>query len=284
MITLTITLTVWAWALPTNVALADGTFLCSPSQGAASATDAGKCVNRIYNMSIVVASIAAIVMIVIAGYLYMFSGGREDQTSKAKSLIISSLGGIVILLTGFLLLKQINPNLLLFKGISPTPIQRKEWVLPDGTLLYSDIQPSGTSPIGDQGNDLKQCPEGRQTIPTSLANRAGEVGCKSLIDALGLVKAQADTISVKFTVTDAYGPNHASLCHIKYGTCADLVPTNQTADSWNRLCKAIKATGRFRILNEYKGGGAPECGAFKQTTLTSGNHLHIILQGSLDDI
>ncbi len=142
-----------------SVARADGSFLCSPSSGAASSNDAANCINRIYNMSIVVASIAAIVMIIIAGYLYMFSGGREDQTKTAKSLVISSLGGIVILLTGFLLLKQINPNLLSIKTISPVQIAKQDWALPN-LNDYSSGGISGGVGSGGGGGGCKNIEQG----------------------------------------------------------------------------------------------------------------------------
>jgi hypothetical protein len=121
-------------------------------------------------------------------------------------------------------------------------------------------------------------------IPTDVAGRTGERACKSLITALQSLKSEASKQGVSFIVTDAYGQGHQSLCHKTYGTCADLVPVNATPDKWNKLCIAIKATGKFKILNEYRGGGAPECGPFKQTKLSTGAHLHIVLQGALDDL
>jgi hypothetical protein len=118
---------------------ADGGFLCKPS--ATGEGDVANCINRIYTFSIIAASLAAVFLIVIAGYLYMFSGGNESQIGTAKSLITSSIVGLVILLGGLLILKQINPELLTLKSLQPEGITPQEWILPDGTKVVSVKQP-----------------------------------------------------------------------------------------------------------------------------------------------
>ena len=273
---------IFLFTAPTHIVSADGGFFCSPSSGAASQNDIGNCVNNLYRFGIIAASIGAVFLIILAGYYYMFSGGDEHRVSSAKSLITSSIVGLLILLAGLLILRQINPALLSFKSISPEQISSQAWTYPDGTVVYSSTQPPGTESI--KGKDVKQCPEGIVAIPVDIAGRTGERACKTLIAALQLVKTQATSQGIKFIVTDAYGQGHQSLCHKQYGTCADLVPTNPTPENWNKLCIAVKATGRFRILNEYRGGGAPECGSFTQTKLSTGAHIHIVMQGSLDDL
>jgi hypothetical protein len=140
-----ITAVLFNFSLTINPAQADGGFLCKPS--ATGEGDVANCINRIYLFSIIAASLAAVFLIVIAGYLYMFSGGNESQIGTAKSLITSSIIGLVILLGGLLILRQINPELLSIRNISPEQIESQAWVYPDGTVVYGTTQPPGHSQL-----------------------------------------------------------------------------------------------------------------------------------------
>lgn len=120
-----------------QLALAATTDLpCTPSQSPANPAvgtatpnnDLFDCINRLYKYALVISSIAGVFMIMLGGYLYIFSGGNDKKVSTAKSFITTSLLGIAVLLTGFLLLKQINPNLLVIKSITPTQIAKQDWV------------------------------------------------------------------------------------------------------------------------------------------------------------
>lgn len=108
-----------------SIAQADGSAICAPSDTGEG--DVNACVNNIYRFSIIAASIGAVLMFVIAGYLYMFSGGSDKQVGTAKSLMSSSITGMVILLAGLLILRQINPDLLYIKSISPEQITSRDW-------------------------------------------------------------------------------------------------------------------------------------------------------------
>lgn len=133
-------------------ALADGSLLCNPEENSLF-----NCVNRLYTFSIVAASIAAVFMIVLAGYLYMFSGGSESKAHTAKSLITSSITGLIILVGGLLILKQINPDLLKIKNIAPEGIAPRLWQLPGGTVVSSTTRPPGAILKGGSGGGGGSC-------------------------------------------------------------------------------------------------------------------------------
>lgn len=121
---------------------------CTPTQGSGTAnnTDLFTCVNSLYKYGLVISSIAAVLMIIFAGYMYIFSGGSESKVSTAKAWITSSLLGIAVLLTGFLLLKQINPSLLTIKNISPQQIAQQDWF--EDADIGADNAPPGPIPGG----------------------------------------------------------------------------------------------------------------------------------------
>jgi hypothetical protein len=82
-------------------------------QGGA-ATTLPKCVNQIYIWSLGLAVLLAMLMIVVGGYYLMTSGGNAEQATKGKEYITSALVGVVILFCAYLLLNEINPDLVNF--------------------------------------------------------------------------------------------------------------------------------------------------------------------------
>jgi hypothetical protein len=78
------------------------------------ATTFPKCVNQIYVWSLGIAVILAMLMIVLGGYFLMTSGGNAEQATKGKEYITSAMIGLVILFCAYLLLNQINPDLVNF--------------------------------------------------------------------------------------------------------------------------------------------------------------------------
>ena len=86
--------------------------------------DLGKCVNQIYLWSMAVAALAALLMMVLGGYLYMTAGGNAEQTGKGGSFIMSAIVGLCLLFGAYLLLRTINPDLTKLEintEFQPTP-------------------------------------------------------------------------------------------------------------------------------------------------------------------
>ena len=95
-----------------------GAYLCTPD------ITLYNCINRLYRFGIVAGFFIAVLMIVVAGYLYMTGG--EKGKEKGKSYISSTFVAITILLTSYLLLNQINPELTKFKKIQPLELTSEE--------------------------------------------------------------------------------------------------------------------------------------------------------------
>ena len=173
-------------------AVESGGAICSPTAAViaeSGTTDVYVCVNRIYRYAIVVGSITAVLFIVIAGYLYMFSGGSDANVSTAKSLIQTSLLGVGILLAGLLILKQINPEILKLKTISPTRIPGEAWVLPVVKV------PGGTTGGGGGGGTTYS---GGPGIPGNNSGPAGhsasELSCSFQGSKANYVKYMTETL------------------------------------------------------------------------------------------
>ncbi len=167
--------------LPHAALAATSDLPCVPSQAPAKVegqntatpnNDLFDCINRLYKYALVISSIAGVFMIMLGGYMYIFSGGNDKKVSTAKSFITTSLLGIAVLLTGFLLLKQINPSLLQIKSITPTQIAQSEWaILPhDGGGGGGGTGPGGGG--GGTNVGTGKC-EPVTSGPASVANLQG---------------------------------------------------------------------------------------------------------------
>ena len=84
--------------------------------------DLYKCINQLYKFAIVVAAVVGVFFIVIAGYVYMSAEGNTESVDKAKSILVSSLASLIILMIGYVLLKAINPDLIQFHSIQPPSV------------------------------------------------------------------------------------------------------------------------------------------------------------------
>jgi hypothetical protein len=93
-----------------------GQYLCTPTVD----TNLYSCINKLYRFSLAAGFFIAVLFIVVAGYLYMTGG--EKGISTAKSIVSSTFIAIIIMSTSYILLRQINPELVKFKPIQPLNI------------------------------------------------------------------------------------------------------------------------------------------------------------------
>ena len=84
--------------------------ICEPdNSGVGSAYNIGRCINNIYIFAVSIAGFIAVLMFVLAGYNYIT--GTSESISEAKKIMGSTLLGLVILFSAYILLNTIDPNL-----------------------------------------------------------------------------------------------------------------------------------------------------------------------------
>ncbi len=260
-----------------------GTLTIDKDQAAFNNANSGDlflCINRLYKLAIVIACVVGVFFIVIAGYVYMGSEGNAESVEKAKSILISTLTSIVILLAGFVLLKAINPDLIKFQTIQPPSVKT-------GDL------PTVAEPEGETTNPAHRALIGKKVpgVPncTGCVDYSGSTygltgnGTqdrgkntfleKSVVERLARARASYG----KLVINEAYPPtvDHAARddCHFT-GTCADIgTSVERTEQEVEKLCKAVKDAG-LQIWNEYK-FTTPSCGTSHVTGMTTGGHLHV---------
>lgn len=279
-------------------------YLCVPGTGLY------PCINRLYRFALAAAFFITVLFIVFAGYQYMLGGekGKEDAKGRISAAVIA----IVILSTSFILLRQINPDLVEFKKIDPLKVDTSgdKGKLLDLLPLCKDVgnkppcrgldipgsddPDGGAAGAGTNGGtslDLNETACGRDSTDPSvncvnLQDDAYGIACppardncwvqKTLGSKLLALAANTNKVNVFFRVSEAWKPTylkHKDQCH-NTGACVDMVVTKGT---FKQLCAAFPGSG-LSIWNE-TGEASTECGADHTSSNTTNPHLHVYLGG-----
>jgi len=106
-----------------------------------------KYINYLFALSLAIAGLIAFASLVYGGFRYIASAGSPVAMSDAKSQITAGILGLVILLVSFLLLRTINPQLVVLK-VGPKEFEK-------GVILYNSLNcQGGPSPIGEEGKEF----------------------------------------------------------------------------------------------------------------------------------
>lgn len=91
-------------------------YLCVPDE-ANQGIALYNCISKMYRFGIAFGAIALVFFIVFAGYMYITGG--ETGKEKGKSVFLSALTGMAVILSSYVLLGFINPELTRIKPIQP---------------------------------------------------------------------------------------------------------------------------------------------------------------------
>ncbi len=83
-----------------------------PIEGEEEVSNLADYIVKVYVFATGVVGLAAVIMIMIGGYLYMTSHGNAAQAEKGKDFITSAVLGLIIVLVSYVILRTINPNLV----------------------------------------------------------------------------------------------------------------------------------------------------------------------------
>ena len=109
----------------------------------------------IYNYGLSVAGILAAIILMAGGVLWLVSGGDASKVTQAKELITGSVIGLVILASSYVLLIQINPNLVKFKPITLGTIKKSFY--PDNETAGNNPNPYASECIEAKNGNLVPC-------------------------------------------------------------------------------------------------------------------------------
>ncbi len=275
-----------------------GTFLCVPSKGSSGGKDLYTCINKLYKFTVAFGGIGAVLMLVIAGYMYM--SGSSEQIGKAKSMIGTSIWGLAIFIASYAFLRLINPSLVQFKTIQP-PLNRdveelqglnernKEYCSSYPNLC-KDGAPVGNPSVGNPGDGGVSKDHEDTSCAKSAANcadlKTAGVTCKNNCQAQKIlvekIKQLADKMKpASIIITEAYPAtsSHKDGCHAT-GACVDISINPANEANWIKACQSVPQVSGLNYLNELLNQANNQniqkaCG--KLIKGGRGDHLHVFL-------
>ena len=75
----------------------------------------GQIIKGIYRYGIGIVGIVAVIGLMAGGVMWTISAGNKEKVSEAKSWITSSLTGLILALSSYMILITVNPDLVQFK-------------------------------------------------------------------------------------------------------------------------------------------------------------------------
>lgn len=226
----------------------------------------------VYKFIAGIAGIAAVIVMMAGGYVWLFAGGNASKVTEAKSLITSAVLGLVLVLGSYMILNLINPELIKLKslddiaGIKPiSTTQTGNGASPDSSAAIScppDIEELAREKSGkDEGCGLvvsaKETKSSQSCMRVSclagsvcILNMEGELfsvfksGCVKQITAL------KDGVSQQFSAVKS--PLSAIKCGEISGDWSKVYSNECGGDPKYTSC-AIRTSGGDPITEE--GGG-----------------------------
>lgn len=100
----------------TRVLQSDGTYkegvACKDDEENDAVCDVTDYIKGVYRLLIGLGALFAVVMMIIAGYQWIFSGGSADKTGDAKKRIMNAAIGLILALLSYVILNTITPRLV----------------------------------------------------------------------------------------------------------------------------------------------------------------------------
>lgn len=260
----------------------------------------------IYKYAIGVVGILAAVVLMIGGLIWLTAGGNQTRIGEAKSYIGASLTGLVIALSSYLILYQINPELVNLRPIKVTQVKelpasqqlsltelKCSWTaIP--LILVGASNPcaaargqswwydGGASKCEGKNPGIRYlccCPSCDNCADAKqIGLSCKETSCSVNQNLLVKLKT-AYSINNTWTITEAWPPivNHLDPCHQK-GTCVDLDISGEEVSKIKAVYDALTASG-LKAVYEIK-NCAPYTSAginCKMYTTTTGSSFHVEL-------
>jgi hypothetical protein len=114
---------------------------------------------RILKFAIVAGALLAVILIIVAGIIYIMAGGNVGKTAMAKDMIQNALLGLLIIAGSYLILYTINPDLVRMDlGITELIIHKKEKA-PEATIVPLNNCVDIVEQMEEEGEPTG-CPEG----------------------------------------------------------------------------------------------------------------------------
>ncbi len=229
-----------------------GEYLCIPSDDNTGVA-LYDCIERVYRFGIVAGALMLVFSLVWAGYNYIVGGEAGKQ--KGKTMFIGSITGMLLILSSYVLLRFLNPDLVLYKPIQP-PIFTSSGLPTCEAIGY------GANCIITSGPNTGQVYQGGGTPGQGGCVNKEQGGCtaKTLAACPGMAKNQA--LGLRICNQESAGGQYAIMSGTD--TCTEVTTNSVVSFSG----------GLWQINIENSAQDFPECaGVLKH--VSPGDHCSV---------
>jgi cell wall-associated NlpC family hydrolase len=195
----------------------------------------------IYKYAIGIVGILATVVMMIGGVMWIMSGGNQTTVGEAKAWITASLTGLIIALSSYMILYQVNPALVQLAGIKlpivePIP---EEGDNSSRSISASDIDginiPSGT--VSEVVNNMIGKYTYSQEKRLTSADGNNYIDCSSFVCTVLEKSGQAGPSPAACTTAGLFtsSPQETNLADMPAGIVVGYPPsasTNSAGHAW----------------------------------------------------
>ncbi|MDO8576440.1 MAG: hypothetical protein Q7R90_03935, partial [bacterium] len=118
-------------------------------------------INGLFKFAIAIGAIAAVLRLAYAGYLYMGQSDMWSHKGEAKQIITDVTIGLLLLLGIYLILYQINPDILRLTALQRIQQNQVQQGGPSGQGRTAPIPETGFAPGGRDPFLTPDCPAGQ---------------------------------------------------------------------------------------------------------------------------
>lgn len=103
-----------------NIPCPSGT-ICPSVTNEQVASNPAAYIARLYQIALAIAGVLAVAIIVTGSLFYTFAGGSSDRQNEGKEMITAALWGMLLLFGSYLVLRTVNPEIILSFGVIGGP-------------------------------------------------------------------------------------------------------------------------------------------------------------------
>lgn len=268
----------------TPLAPLPGTIITDDTVAGVGTTDISTYLSGAIKLLVALGAALAVLFAIIGGTQYVAAGISPDAKSGAKERILNSFIGLAIVLTSYLLLNSINPNLVRFNFMLPpvgTTILDQYQQLGGGSVSTSCPNPNDTrSACCPSGVACKACSNCSEVANSNVVYKDCGAGYTCFLNTALLSKIKNIQAS-GWRITESWPPtvSHLSSCH-QDGTCADLNNSGGSTDpatikGYYDVFRAAGLTVVYESTNcaPYLAAGITNCQTY--STMTNHSSFHV---------
>lgn len=222
-----------------------------PLGSTTSVTGFNEYIKIVYRFAVGLIALIALFLIVLGGIIWIIAAGNEQSITKAKTMIMSAIIGLLLALSSYIILYTINPKLIELESMQIPLIQLQEIV--EGTIIPCDIRDDAIS-VYNHPIMTTNTPNGEEISLNSIFVSAGrqydidplfvkaiahvessfKTDAESICGAYGIMQIQPDT-AISEGLAGLNGVPEECSDH-NVGVCASPDDCGD-CDTYNEVCK-----------------------------------------------